>query len=247
MNDLSEQLRACRTGCLVGNALLNHLMYADDLAIFSPSSTGLQEMLHVCSNYGLTYDVKYNCKKSVVLLCKSKGDKDLTFPSFYLAGQVLPVSDKTKYLGHIITDQMSDDDDIYRQRRMLYAQANMLVRKFHWCTDSVKISLFKAYCTPLYTAPLWTKYKKGSLQKLQVAYNDGLRILLKKPRWSSASELFCGLGVNTFHALLRNLMYKFICRLDGSCNQIIMLLSNPALSAVRYQSYMWKHWYKCLL
>lgn len=180
------------------------------------------------------------------MICKTKGDKDLIFPSFYLSGQALIVSSKTKYLGHIITDQMCDDDDIYRQRRMLYAQANMLVRKFHWCSDNVKISLFKAYCTPLYTAPLWTKFKKSSIQKLQVAYNDGLRILLKKPRWSSASELFCKVGVNTIHALLRNLMYKFICRLNGSCNFIIMLLSNPGLSTVRYQSPMWKHWYHCL-
>lgn len=32
---------------------------------------------------------------------------------------------KKQYLGHIINDEMSDDED--RQRRRLYAQANMLV------------------------------------------------------------------------------------------------------------------------
>ena len=51
MNDLSEQLRASKTGCMVGNILVNHLMYAEDLAIFSPSSTGLQEMLNICTEY----------------------------------------------------------------------------------------------------------------------------------------------------------------------------------------------------
>ena len=110
----------------------------------------------------------------------------------------------------------------------------------------VEMSLFKAYCTPPYTAPLWTKYKRVSVQKLQSASNDGLCILLKKPRWSSASELFCRVGVATFHALLRNLKYTFICRLNGSCNLIIGLLSNPGFSMVRYQSSMWKHWYQCL-
>ena len=97
MNDLSEQLRASKTGCMVGNILVNHLMYADDLAIFSPSSTGFQEMLNICTEYGVKFDVKYNSKKSVVLICKTKGDKDLTFPSFYLSGQALTVGNKTKY------------------------------------------------------------------------------------------------------------------------------------------------------
>lgn len=247
MDDLSDQLRDCRTGCMIGNTLVNHIMYADDLAIFSPSSAGFQQLLNICSVYGVKFDVKYNDKKSVVMICRTKEDRDLTFPAFYLSEHVLSVSDKTKYLGHFITDQMYDDDDMYRQRRMLYAQANILVRKFHSCSDEVKINLFRAYCTPIYTAPLWVKYKKASLHKLQVAYNDCMRILLKKPRWSSASDLFCKAGVNTFQALLRNLMYKFICRLNVSQNVIIMLLINPCFSAVRYQSHMWKFWYKCLL
>ena len=90
-------------------------------------------------------------------------------------------------------------------------------------------------------APLWVKFKKASLQKLQVAYNDCLRILLRKPRWCSAtaSEMFCNARVNTFLALLRNLMYKCICRLNVSHNFVIMLLSNPCLSNINsFHSYI---------
>ena len=120
-------------------------------------------------------------------------------------------------------------------------------RKFQMCSDKVKIQLFKAYCTPLYTAALWAKSKKASLQRLQVAYNDCFRILLKKPRSCSASGLFCNAGVRTFRALLRNLMYKFICRLNMSQNYIVILLTNPRYSTIRYQSPMWRYWYECLL
>ena len=247
MDDLSVRLGKCKTGCMIGNVLINHLMYADDLAIFSPSSAGFQDLLNICSEYGVEYDVKYNAKKSVVLVCRTKEDRDLSFPVFLLSGHALTVCEKTKYLGHVINDQMSDDDDMYRQRRLLYIQANMLVRKFHACSDNVKITLFRAYCTPLYTAPLWVKFKKASFHKLQVAYNDCLRILLIKPRWSSPSDLFCKAGVPTFQAVLRNLMYKFICRLNLSQNAIIKLLTHPGLSSVRYQSHMWKFWYDCLL
>ncbi len=88
------------------------------------------------------------------------------------------------------------------------------------------MSLFKAYCTTLYTAHLWCNYRASSLQKLQVAYNDAMRILLRRPRWHSASEMFVSARVITFKALLRNLMYRFICWLNASKNEIIVGSSN---------------------
>ena len=177
----------------------------------------------------------------MVLICRTKEDQKQTFPVFYLSDQTLLVCSSCKYLGHIINDKLEDDADLFRQRCILYAQANMLARKFSFCSTEVKVNLFRAYCTPLYTAPLWVNYKKESLRKLKVAYNDALRILLKRPRGGSDS------GLTTFQALLRNLMFSFKCRLDRSLNVVITALTNPRYSSVRYSSCMWKHWYVCLL
>ncbi len=63
MNELSEELSDCRTGCMIGNTTVNHYMYADDLVVFSPSSAGFQQLLNICSDYGIRYDVQYNTKK----------------------------------------------------------------------------------------------------------------------------------------------------------------------------------------
>ncbi len=103
-----------------------------------------------------------------------------------------------------------------RQCYKLYGQANMLARKFYMCTVDVKIALFKAYCTSFYTSHLWCSYSKAKMKKLQVAFNDALRILLKFPRWMSASQLFVSIDVPTLHAVLRNYMYSFLCRLRAS-------------------------------
>lgn len=221
-------------------------MYADDLVVFSPSTAGLQQLLNICSVYGVEHDIKYNAAKSTVMICRTKEDKCMNYPDFCLSNVMLNVTTKTKYLGHIITADMSDDDDIYRQCRMLYAQANTLKRKFGACTDNVKMTLFKSYCTPLYTAHLWTNYKKASLQRLQVAYNDAFRVLLRRPRWTSATELFVSARVKTLQAVLRTLMYNFICRLNKSENEVLLSLTSVRWSATRYQSEMWKHWYSCL-
>ena len=42
---------------------MNHLMYADDIVLLSPSATGLSLLLHVCGKYGLDHDNRFNSKK----------------------------------------------------------------------------------------------------------------------------------------------------------------------------------------
>ncbi len=71
MDDLSVELN----GCVIGDSLNNHLMYADDLVILSSYSSGLQQLLRVCSNYGVQHDIVFNTKKSVVMIFKTKEDR----------------------------------------------------------------------------------------------------------------------------------------------------------------------------
>ncbi len=241
MDDLSRQLNACNTGCIVGNTVVNHLMYADDLVILSPYSAGLQDLLKVCSQYGNDYDIKFNAKKSNVMIVRSKEDKKLVFPPFSLCDNPLMTCQEIKYLGHYLTFDWRDDKDIYRQTCKQYAQANMLLRKFSKCSEEVKCYLFRAFCTPMYTAHLWCCYRKSSMQRLRVAYNDGLRLLLQVPRWHSASQLFVKCNIPNCEALLRNLMYNFMCRLEDSENSIIKALTSPK-SCLRYSSKLRKHW-----
>ena len=122
----------------------------------------------------------------------------------------------------------------------------MLCRKFSMCSISVKISLFKAHCTPLYTAHLWCRYRQNSMRKLTVAYNDCMRLLLKAPRSSSASHMFVSVGVPTCPAVLRNLMYRFMCRASEAVNNIIAVLTNHERSSVKFSSRLWSHWRTCL-
>ncbi len=199
-------------------------MYADDLVIFCPYSAGLQQMLKICSEYGVEFDVK----KSDVMIIKVKDDRKFYFPQFYLSGKVLNVCSVAKYLGHFCNDDPSDDKDIARQCCKLYAQGNTLVRKFHMYTPEVKVNQFRTYCTPLYTAHLWFNYCKYSMNGLKVAYSDAMRMLLRIPRYISVSQMFAELPVPARQAVGRNLMFKFITRPDRSENSIISYLVSPA-------------------
>ena len=110
----------------------------------------------------------YNSKKSSVLICRNKAMAHADPRVFTVNGSIIGESDKVKYLGHIICNDMSDDDDMMIQRRPLYAQGNVLSRRFHncMCSPEVKKVLFRTFCTPLYTCQVWFRYTARSLHKL---------------------------------------------------------------------------------
>ena len=127
-------------------------MYADDLVLLSPSVK--DRLLDICEGYGKDNDIKYNPKKSATMTIRSKWYKNVHFPAFRLNGEDLHEVTQTKYLGHILTNDLTGDKDVLRQCRQVYFQSNVLVRKFHMCIPEVKLTLFRTYCSPLYTSPI---------------------------------------------------------------------------------------------
>ena len=118
VDELSTMLNNIHVGCFVGTMLVNHIMYADDLVLLSPSAAGLSILLSICSTYGIEYDVMYNSTKNNVLVFRSKLLKHLHVPEFEINNTVI---DRImyKYIGHCINDELSDDDDMTRQRNKI--------------------------------------------------------------------------------------------------------------------------------
>ena len=239
MDDLSNALDECNTGCLAGDKVVNHLMYADDLVLICPSAIGLSKLLQICEQYGIDHDIKFNSKKSAILICRNSFTKDVSFPVFTISSCKIEESTSVKYLGHFITNDMKDDKDIMRQCRLLYVQGNMLLRKFYMCSSNVKVTLFRAYCISMYTPHLWWNYTNAAIRKLYVAYNNAFRMLLKMPRDCSASGMFAENNVPSCQAVIRNLIFRFMTRLDSSSNTVIRAILD---SDIMYNSRIRCHW-----
>ena len=88
------------------------------------------------------------------------------------------------------------------------------------CTESVKITLFRSFCTSLYTCKLWCQYRSESLRKLCVAYNNVFIFLCREPRNCSAS-MFVSRGLPTCNMLIRKSIYAFMTSTKRSCNTIL--------------------------
>ena len=48
VDDLSQNLAMCKSGCYIDDQCINHVMYADDICLLAPSAIGLQRMSDVC-------------------------------------------------------------------------------------------------------------------------------------------------------------------------------------------------------
>ena len=67
MDNLSALLNSQHIGCSTGDVVVNHMFYADDIALFFPSAKGLQKLLAMCFTYGCSHDIQFNPSKSVVM------------------------------------------------------------------------------------------------------------------------------------------------------------------------------------
>ena len=207
--------------------MLNSLIYADDIVIFAPSVKGLQKMVDICYKYGNSNNIIFNENKTVFMHLKSKSHKWLGKPPVILLGETpINTAYKVTYLGHIICDDLSDDEDMLKTVRSLYCKANTLIRKFSSCTETIPIYLFKMYCANLYCSSLWCNFKQSTKNKLIVAYNNAFRILIRQPRFCSASNMFVQRNVYNFNALWRKSIFSLRTRIASDTNVFISTIIN---------------------
>ena len=140
-----------------------------------------------------------------------------------------------------ISDDLSDDDDINRQRRTLYVQGNIVLQKCIMCSLEVKLTLFRSYCSPMYGVHLWWNYKKSTLNRLHIAYQNILKLFIGMSKYESTSLLYTLFHVQCCQSVIRNMVYRFMCRLDSSVNCI---LNDILTSSLRFTSRIRKHWNK---
>lgn len=239
IDDISQQLNTLNVGCKVGNILINNIMYADDLALISPSVKGLKSLMKTCEHIGELLDLKFNAKKSKIMIFSTGLNTNL--PKLTLNGNYLEIVDNINYLGCKLSSRVHDDLDIERQRCKIYAQCNMIKRKFYMCNYETKIRLFKSYCTSMYCPHLWYSYKQSVLKSLQLAYHNCLKTFISVSKYESTKMICSYLNIKTCSGVIRNYIYKFICRLETSTNYLI---ENIMSSSIPFLSRIWKHWRK---
>ena len=103
----------------------------------------------------------------------------------------------------------------------------------------VKLTLFRTYCSPMYTAQLWWNSKKSTVTKLQIAYHNIFLMFLGMSKYESTSYQCVLFDTQCGQSVIRKLVYGFMCRLDSSVDYIV---KDILATSLRYTSRIRKHW-----
>ena len=183
---LLSRLDSQGVGCRIGSLFVGALAYADDLALVAPSANSMRNMLRICDEFAAQFNVVFNATKSKCIRCLSVGAPRhichfTTLPSFCIGSQVIEYVDKWPHLGHIITTDCDDAEDIRKSKLNFIGQSNKIVFNFRNVDSATKTKLFKAYCTSFYGAEIWDLSHRA-IESLCVAWRKGPRQVWGIPR-----------------------------------------------------------------
>ncbi|XP_045458197.1 uncharacterized protein LOC123668506 [Melitaea cinxia] len=182
------------------------------MVLLSPSICGIRKLLAICEGYAEQHGLKYNPKKSELLVFTGKNKSPTCVPPVQLSGTLLQRVTEFKYLGHIVTENLKDDKDMERERRALAVRAGQYA-------DS------KAYCQTFYTSSLWASCTRRAAHALLVQYNNAFRALLRLPYYCSASGMFADAHTDDYFAIMRKKVASIIRRVRVSTNSILKLFA----------------------
>jgi hypothetical protein len=190
---LLTSLSKAGLGCHVGSFFVGALAYADNVVLLAPSASAMRRMLLICDDYAAQFNVVFNASKSKCLRClpisTAKHVSQVEhFPSFSIGSQPIEFVAKWPHLGHIITNDDVDTDDIITKKSSLIGQINKVLYNFRHVNCLTKTRLVKAYCTSFYGAELWD-LSQNTIESICVAWRKGLRRIWQLPNTTHSALL----------------------------------------------------------
>lgn len=124
IEDLIYRIDAADPGINIGILKISILAYADDLLIMSTTKVGLQAQLRLIEDYGKLNGIKYNPSKTELIVFNelkhralSEHRADWNQANVMLDGDEIEQKRSIRYLGSIISDDLSNFEHISRSKR----------------------------------------------------------------------------------------------------------------------------------
>jgi len=150
----------------------------------------------ICETYAAEYDINFNPDKSKFLVIHATKRRHLYNTMrkccFFVGNKMIDNVDRFSHVGHIFTSSLLDGDDIVQRRNTFVGQNNNVLYFFNKLNTTVKLKLFKSYCTSIYGAELWL-LDGANIETFCVAWRKALRRILQLP-YNSHSYLLPSLS-----------------------------------------------------
>ena len=207
IDDLVDILMSLKVGCHLKDVFLSILLYADDMALTSPSLKGLQLLLSATEQYCKTWDIMLNAKKSKNM---SFGKKH-SLASLHLDGNAIDWVESWSYLGVILKSHSSFNCCIDKKVKSFYRSANGILRIDGRSNETVMLQLLESHCLPIltYAIDVISVASRDERRRLRVAYNSIFRRVFNNRTWESVTELQHCLNRPTWEELISSRQSRF--------------------------------------
>ena len=118
--------------------------YADDVVLLAPCASALRKMLSICSSYANSHGLSFNAEKTQ-LICFSKSPHQDRKDIIYFNDVELIFSDHVLHLGHLLSSDLNDKQDIVRVIKDVNYKANLILYAFRYLHPFLLTSLQDLY------------------------------------------------------------------------------------------------------
>ena len=201
MNELSLS----GVGCCWRWMFAGVFCFADDIVLLAPCASALRKMLSICNSYVSSHGLIFNSEKTQLIFFR-KNVRQSSIDHIEYNGVLLLLP-----LGHLLSFDLSDKDDIIRATKDINRKANLVLYTFRYADPFVLTFLYKMYCLSLYGCTLWS-LSSTSLRCLQAAINKILKRMWHLPRNSHMSIALNTARISYIHTIIMYRYSKFISR-----------------------------------
>ena len=180
IDDLLIELEKQGIGCFWRHFFVGAVCYADDIALIAPSQSALRLMLRTCSEFASSHSLIFNSSKTQLIEFSCCPSSRCGLADFSFNGEKLRYSKTVKHLGHILSNDLSDNPDIIAVKQPMCRKANQMLTVFGSCDPHTKSKLMQSFCLSLYGSALWAA-SSSELHSLAVSFNNILRGLVQSP------------------------------------------------------------------
>ena len=229
VDDLIVELRNSGYGCYLASLFVACILYADDVALLSPTVKGMQHMIDICTAYGDANAITYNARKTKVMFF-GKPLVDLDSNCFRLKDGSLEFVDSWKYLGFKLGNAKGKFIfDPVEERKSFYRASNSVINAMYKPSEEVLLRLLYSNCVSIFTYGIEVKdYLSRDLCSINVAMNDAIRKIFGWNRWESVRELRTSFGYKDIYTICESRRRSFYANFSQ--------LRNPIISSI-YRSF----------
>lgn len=228
-NIMITKVKESKMGVKCGKSNFGIIMYADDLTLIADSPSELQKLIDLVDRLGIIDDVRFNAKKSTVLIFNAAGQH--AEPVFNMNGVPIPANKDTRYLGHQLNTG-SDNGPHLKNRDSKVMRKISKLKAIGLISSRMSIKsrtyLFKTYIRPIALDGLDTcNLDEDEVKRIKTIEGNAIKAMVGLNKEMKTSPLMNALDVEpTNIRLVRNKISLFLRLCNNSFTRNILISSH---------------------